>query len=615
MKLEAILSKLNSLEKNSFIKIIDNIINNSPNRLSEIEKILNECSSELKNIDNINISKIFTLVEDEFIEHVTAEFVDPNSQLDIIADILTRDGRCIASRDWFSRLYENEISFFDKKLKLFSRELKNDDSQIEQGRLRDYSIYKACIVTAYYNDEENNQERKITTDEQSILLTLSKKLGFSKEEQKLVNYSVLPIIRKDIDSVINELKSMGILFYSRKFSTVYIPQEIVAVLRKIRGKDIADKYFRRVLKHIREPLVNVICRKHNIDWKQDIDQKIELIISSGISFTDLLIHDIHKENTSLTDKKKYFIELTEKHLGISPSVKGTLIEDKICNLINYYNDLELDEKVQISLDGYEKLIREFGEKIPKLNEYLKKFFEIQKDIILSSDLLLSYNLKPQDILEIMPSDDLKIFTVSKGIKTRGDIIGNILDSYKDAENIYLENYEHIAYRNHNQLKQNDILIHDADIGVKFEELTKKIFARLGLNVDEDLRKKLNTKKAKIDIVINLGNKNLIMIECKSVKDSGYNEFTSVYRQLKAYRDLAIKNEYNVLKSLLIAPEFTDEFINECEIEYELNLSLITAGSLKKIFDGFKNSRMEQLPYKLLMRDVLIQPERILKAIK
>jgi hypothetical protein len=71
----------------------------------------------------------------------------------------------------------------------------------------------------------------------------------------------------------------------------------------------------------------------------------------------------------------------------------------------------------------------------------------------------------------------------------------------------------------------------------------------------------------------------------------------------------------VIKSLLIAPEFSDDFVNECGLEYELNLSLITAESLLKIYYAFKNSeKHNQLPYKLLMRDVLIQEERIIKAI-
>lgn len=615
MKLESILSRLNSLEKNSFLKIIDNIISDTPKKHDEVEKILDESSKDLKNVDNINISKIFSLVEAEFEEYIASEFIDPDSQLDIISDILIRDGRCIAKKEWFSQLYENEINNFEKKLKQFSKKIGSDESDIDERRKRDYKIYRSCIVTAYCNDDERNQERKITPDEQSILLTLANNLGLSMEEKKLINYSVLPVVKKDVNALISDLKSMGIIFYSRKSNTVFVPQEIVRVLRHIRGKAIANKYYRRVLKHIREPLINLVCKKHNIDWKLTFDEKVELIISEGISFKDLLIEEIHKEDTTLNDKKRYFNELVEKHLNIKTPIKGTVIEDKVENLIKYFNDLELDEKVLISMDGYEKLLREIGEALPQVNEYLVKFYEFHKDIIPSADLMLDYNLKPQDMLEILPESLIKEFVEIKNIKSRGDLIQNILDRYKDAENLYLENYINIAYRDYNKIKENNLSITEAEIGVKFEDLTKRIFTMLGFNVDESLRKKLNTSKDKIDIILNLGQKNIILVECKSVKEHGYNKFSSVYRQLKAYRDLVIKKEYNVVKSLLVAPEFSDEFINDCELEYELNLSLLTADSLLKILDGFKASKMDKLPYKLLMRDVLIQPDRILKAIE
>jgi len=153
------------------------------------------------------------------------------------------------------------------------------------------------------------------------------------------------------------------------------------------------------------------------------------------------------------------------------------------------------------------------------------------------------------------------------------------------------------------------------LGVKFEELTKKIFSNLGFNVDEQLRKKLNTAKDKIDIVLNLGKNSLILIECKTVKENGYNKFSSVSRQLKAYTQVAKINNFNVIKSLLVAPDFSDDFVKDCGLEYELNLSLITALSLANILTGFKNSKHKQLPYNLLMRDVLIREDRVLKAIE
>ena len=51
-----------------------------------------------------------------------------------------------------------------------------------------------------------------------------------------------------------------------------------------------------------------------------------------------------------------------------------------------------------------------------------------------------------------------------------------------------------------------------------------------------------SRSTNIDIVLNLGNNDLILVECKTVKESGYNKFSSVSRQLKAYVDLAKHND-------------------------------------------------------------------------
>lgn len=615
MKLEKILDNLNSFEKNAFLKIIDIIYNNNPKNKNAIDKILSDNSQDLKNIDNINISKVFNLVEEEYFDHLFSEFVDIDSQLDIVTDILTKDGHCIAKIDWFSRMYENELAQLHKKLKDFNNSIKDPSSDIEYSRRRDYEIYKACIIGAYQNDERNNLEKKITNDEQSILVTLARKLELSQEEVKLINYSVLPVEKKDIETLINDLKNIGVIFFSKKFNTVYVAQEIISVLRKIRKKEIADKHFRRVLRQLREPQINLICKKHNIDKKLSIEIKIEKVLSQGISFSSVLMSEIFKEEISLTERKKYFNELTEKCLNISPPLKGTTLDEKVLNLINYFNDLENDERLSIPLDGYQKLLKDLKETIPNVNSEIKKMFELQEENTLDGNILLEYNLKPRDILETLPEETLLKFCTAKKVKIRGDLITNILESYKDAENLFLENYENISLRNYNALKENGIQISEAEIGIKFEFLTKSIFTKLGFNVDEDLRRKLNTPKDKIDIVINLGNNEIILIECKSLKESGYNKFSTVHRQIKAYRDLALKKNIIIRKSLLVAPEFTDEFINECEIEYELNLSLIKANSLLKILEGFKESKLKKLPYELLMRDVLIQEDRILKAIR
>ena len=217
------------------------------------------------------------------------------------------------------------------------------------------------------------------------------------------------------------------------------------------------------------------------------------------------------------------------------------------------------------------------------------------------------------MLLLIEKNDLLLFVKGNGIKQRGDNITNILDNYKDAENLYLENFENIGYRNLNLLKDNGILIKESELGLKFEELTKIIFNKIGFNVDDKLKNTLNTTKDKIDVLLNLGNNEIIIIECKTSKESSYNKFSSVSRQLKSYQNLALKNNLRVIKVLLIAPDFSEDFVSDCEMDTELNLSLITASTLSKIARTFKLSKHKTFPH-ILFRDIMINEERILKAL-
>src|SRR5690606_19674513 len=149
---------LNSLEKNSFLKIIDSILSEKPKNTELIDKILSESSRDLKNIDNINISKVFVLVENVFASYVKNEFLYTTQQLDILIDIISREGNSIMKQDWFARLYENELISLEKKLKYFQAEIDNEKSEMSEQRRKDYKIYKACLHIAYHNDAKNNQD-------------------------------------------------------------------------------------------------------------------------------------------------------------------------------------------------------------------------------------------------------------------------------------------------------------------------------------------------------------------------------------------------------------------------------------------------------------------------
>lgn len=614
MKLERILDNLGSLEKNSFIKIIDSLISKDTKNSKEINKILSQSDKGLKSVDSQNIARIFGLIENDFLNLTKFEFVNTSSQLDILIDIISRDGNNIMKLDWFSRLYEKEVNRLRKKVKELQTAIKNDKSELSAERKRDYHIYHACLKTAYDNDISNNRDEKITNDELSILLTLAQELDLSQEETKLINYMVVPIRKIGIDEIITNLKNIGVIFFSKKQNTIYVADEVVRILRAIRGKKVADKHLRRILRLLRTPEVNLIARRHNIHRSLSTDEKITEIISQGINLSSLLSTEVHKDGTTLTEKKKFVNDLWGKIINTDAPLRGSTLDDKIANLIGYFYNLEKDGKLGISLGGYEKLLIDLNDTLPKLNKQIKAAFELQDEFILRSELLLDYNIKPRDILDLIAPGDLVAFCKANGIKTRGDEVHNILENYKDSENLYFENYESIGHRDINALKENGIKIKESELGVKFEELTKAIFEQLGLHVDEALRSKINTKKDKMDILIHLENNDYLIIECKTSKESGYNKFSSVSRQLKSYYKLAQSNGFDVRKMLLVAPDFSDDFIEDCELDTDLDLSLLTASSLLRIFDSFKASKHEQFPYKLLMRDVLINPDRIIKAI-
>ncbi|MFA0964112.1 hypothetical protein AB9P05_20050 [Roseivirga sp. BDSF3-8] len=612
MKLERILDRLGSIEKNNFIKAIDAIISQEPKNAKQIEDILNRADKGLKSVDNENIATIFRLVEDEFYDCLESEFCEASSQLDILIDILTRDGNCMMKLDWFSRLYEAEIKSLNKKIKKLTADLAEDKSELSDERRRDYHIYKACLTTAYRNDIENNRETKITSDEQSILLTLASHLELSKEEVKLINYSILPVEKVDAMEVINHMKAIGIVFFSKKENTLYVADEMVRLLRELRGKEVADKYLRRTLRVLREPVINHIARKHNIDRTLSYEQKIEEIIREGVSFRSLLTNDIYKNANTLNERKKVLNELCEKKLNIQ-NLRGATLDDKIDSLISYFESIERDENINISLDGFEKMLSDLNESLPALNNQIREKFQIQDEFVLRADLLLDYNIKPRDILDLIEKDDLKKFIQEAGIKQRGDDILNTLEHFKDAENLYLENYEKVAYRDLNSLKENGIAVKESELGLKFEDLTRKIFSELGFYVNEDLKKKINTSKDLMDILIELENGDVIIVECKTQKERGYNKFSTVSRQLGAYKKQVEKQDYRIAKILLVAPEFSDDFITDCEMNTELNLSLLTASSLLKIYEAFKDSKHETFPH-VLFRDVLINDDRIVKAL-
>lgn len=614
MKLERILERLNSLEKGQFIKIINNLSSEEKNN-PKLEAILSQADSNLKNADAIQLAQAFEALADPYVAFVMEDYSKISSQLDILLNIITRDGNCIMRLDWFSKLYEEQIKKQKKAIEVFKADVTAEKPSMDPSRVRDYKTFAACLKKAYYNDTELNFSPKITPDEQSILDTLAECLELSLDERTMIKYSVLGIKKsQNIEDVVAELKDKGLAFLSKKNNVIYVADEVVSLAQRILGREIADKYFRRVLLQFKEPQINLICRKHSIDVKLPYNEKVESIISSGVSFSEVLKEDIFKADVKLADKKKAIAELCDEKLGITPAIKGATLDDKIANLIDFFAKQYGDEKIGISTGGYERMVFDLKADVKDAEKIVREKFQLQEDDVMHGEFLTDYNIMPRDVLELFSTEALTALCEAKEIKTRGNIIENILAAYKDTEDMLVENYEAIGFRDINTLKENGITLTEAELGTTFEDVTKYIFGKLGLEVDEKLRKKLNTEKDKMDILIRTGEKSVVLVECKTVKENGYNKFSSISRQVKAYKNLLERNSYQVDRIFIVAPDFSEDFVADCGDEFSLPITLLKASSLAAIYNTVKTTGTERFTLPMLTRDILCQEDRIIRAL-
>lgn len=610
MKISEILNYVNTFEKNYFLRVIEQIISSKPKHSKKIEKILNQIDGQIKNADNLSVEGVFNLVVEEYQEMIQGEFFQASNQLDILIDILIRDGNSLMSREWLLHLYGKEVKKIKGKIKELSTVIASEDG----GRIRDYKIYRSCVEIAYNNDALNNREKKVTSDEQSILNQLVDSLELSHEEVKLLNYSVVPLKIEDVDNLVGYLTKVGVAFYSKKNHQIYIPDEVVSALRSVRNREVPDKVFKRVLKKLKSSQINLVARKHNIPHKLDQELKIKEIISEGIGFSRVMLNSIHKEGTGKSDKKGVIVDLITKGLKIEERIPGASLEDKLSNLIAYFNRKEKEDSISISLHGFDKLLIDLDNTVKGFSKLIRAEFELQESVEAKAGTLLMHNLKPLDVLYTLTDEQLKGFCQQNEISTRGDEVQNILEDYRDVQNLYLENYIHISNRDLATLESNNIEIKEAELGIQYENLTKVIFEKMNLHVDDELRKEMNTAKDKIDILISLGDKEVIIVECKTKKDRKFNTYSSASRQIKAYKELAERNGYRVIKTFIVAPDFSDDFVNECGLDYDLNLSLITSTSLIDIYNAYQLSSLKEFPYKILLRDVLIDSSRVVRSI-
>jgi hypothetical protein len=614
MNLIKVLSRVNQIEKISFLKILDKFSDENREKNPKIDKILADTDNVLRKAENANIVKLFNLLRDEYTGHLRHGIRYSNYQLELVIGIFVRDGNQMMSRDWFNRLYKKALKDLNNQIKTITNQIEKDNTDIDSDRKRDYVIFQNCVKTAYTNDIELNRDQQLSWEEKSILHTLSKSLGLSNEEEKAITYSVIPPKNHNIEDVVSELKETGILFFNRKTNTIFVPDEIIYLLRKILEIELPFKYLRRILRHLKDPEINLIAKRHTINRKLSRVEKIQAILDQGVNVASLLSDDIFQGMVSKGDRAKRIQDLITKDLDISLPKLGRSLEERVFILLDYLRNQEKEDSTSLSKDGLNKLVSLVVEFNPDLNKVVKDEFEIQEDEVMQAEILSDYGIGPRDLLYLFPKKELVELAKQNKINSRGNVVLHIIDSFRNIDDLYLENYVEIGCRDINTLKDKGLVVKESELGSLYEKLTKDLFSKLGFNVDEKLRTNINTARSKMDILINLGGKDVIIAECKTVKDKDYNKFTAVSRQLKSYEALCKKNGYHVNQAVVVSNEFTEDFISECEYEYDIGISLLTSSDLLKIYEGLKESHLGELPVRLITKGGALNGERIVKAL-
>ena len=292
MNLIKVLSRVNQIEKISFLKILDKYSEENRDKNPQVDKILSDSDNVLKKAEDTNIVQLFNLLRGDYTNHLQNGIKFSNFQLELIVEIFVRDGNQMMSRDWFNKLYKKALKKLNNRIKEIQDIIEKEKSELSPDRKRDYVIFQNCVNTAYTNDKEINREQQISWEEKTILFTLSKNLGLSSEEEKAITYSVVPPEKHNIDDVINELKETGVLFFNRKTNTLFVPDEIIYLLRKILQIELPYKYLRRILKSLKDAEINLIAKKHGISRKLTRHEKIKEILEQGVNATQLLCNDI-----------------------------------------------------------------------------------------------------------------------------------------------------------------------------------------------------------------------------------------------------------------------------------------------------------------------------------
>ena len=614
MKLSNILSTVNQVEKSKFINFLDRICSDAITHDKELAKRVNNLDGQIKNASSVEITQLFFLVLPYFEKSVKEQLAMNGAQASLLVNILSRDGNSIARESWIETLYGKEWSLINtrsKELQLIIQQAKINGDFDLSFRL---DLYFSCLKEAYLNDEKINRESKITDDERSILNILAKKLDITSDDKAATEHLVDAIPKSGVQDSLNALREIGLLFISRKRQMVYVPDEIVSMLNKMQGKELADKHLLRILRTFSDAELSNILKNHGKRIRGvDRKEKIETILHMGLLASQILQVDLYSTETNINERKERLKQLIQG-LDLGLDKLGTTLDERSSLIINALNSCSEREFDALSATGFKELFTTLQQHFSTLPNLLRHEFELEDSEELDVDKLRALSITPLDILFMLSNDEIKSVNESMGLSKRGNFRLNILESFADATDKLIENYAALARRDLAALKNEGIEIAEAEIGIKFEEVTKAIFEQLGLAVDEDLRKLINTAKDQADILISVSEDDVIIGEAKTCKNGDFAKYSSTSRQVKAYVNRCENAGKRVAQVLIVAPSFSDDFVESAEMDTEVNISLLEAAGLKLILDAYNSRRHPKFSAKLFTKGGLLKAGLIAKNI-
>lgn len=614
MKLNQVLSIVNQVEKSKFITSLDKLCFDAAKSDKKLAKRIDDIDGQIKNASGSDITQLYSAVRDVFRVSVKEQIMMNSAQINLLVNILSRDGNCVARISWIESLYAKEWSALQSLAKYLHAEIQINDGGSISDRSKALTIYHACMKEAYTNDKRVNRDSKITDNERGLLNVLGAQLSLTTDECAALEHLVDSIPKDGVLDALNILRDMGVVFISKKRNEVFVPDEIVELLNDIQGKDLADKLRLRLLRTFSDAELSNVLKFHGRKTRGiDRADKIITIIHSGISAQELLANDMHASDDNQNQRKERLKHLISD-LDIDTDKLGTTLSERIQLIILSLSNATEDEFDSLSASGFKELLNKLQEHFPTMMKVMKSQFELEDNEIIDTEKLRALSITPYDILYLLSNDEVKTVRDSMGLSKRGNPRFAILECFADATDKLIDNYDALARRDVNALRDVGSEVAEADIGVKFEEVTKAIFELLDLNIDEVVRKEINTAKDKADIIISLSDDDIIIGEAKTCKSGDFAKYSTTSRQVKAYVNRAEAIGKRVAQVLIIAPSFSNDFIESAEMDTEVNISLLEAKGLKLILDAFKAKRNPKFSAKLLTKGGLLKAELIAKNI-